>query len=519
MEQKNAFAATTITSNKLNQFQSIVNPSSVNNLLNFNVYNLINNTTQLSYVKSFDTQKDPVVIRPETLIYDDYTPHAGNSDFFNPVTPFEANYYEGDFNGDGISEVFIIRPTVEYHKETTYYYWNNEESYEIRAVIDSQEEDVYLADLNSNSSVNLGSKEFVKLLVPSQLKLATSRGRGNYVADFNGDGKSDLLNIDNYNGSYMIFSFKQLNVSPWVELEVIGSGTIDKYSVRKQTLFGDYNGDGKTDIMLPDSEGGSGQTLWHIYYSNPKPAGGEFFVKESHNIVEYWPNTGSHYDSQVHISNYYAMDINKDGKSDIVRVWRRYYKPKWTINDHNTEWWVKGYTNKIGDTTSAITFPMTYDSKNDNLVMGQPSGFFSDSPDIPIPLVSNYRYNGANTDLVIVRGHYNKIEYYQFNKDFDKDNRLKIVTEANGKITQTIDYLPMEASNGMLGNSSTDFYSSADAVNYPNVEIIRNSGSYLVSKLTAAINGVSKYQDFRYRGYVSNFNYGTVGFTRTTRSS
>ncbi|WP_031457782.1 SpvB/TcaC N-terminal domain-containing protein, partial [Flavobacterium chungangense] len=520
--KKNAFAATTITSNKLNQFQSIVNSSSVNNLLNFNVYNLINNTTQLSYVKSFDTQKDPVVIRPETLIYDDYTPHAGNSDFFNPVTPFEPNYYEGDFNGDGISEVFIIRPTVEYHKETTYYYWNNEESYEIRAVIDSQEEDVYLADLNSNSSVNLGSKEFVKLLVPSQLKLATSVGRGNYVADFNGDGKSDLLNIDNYNGSYIIFSFKQLNVSPWVELEVIGSGTIDKYSVGKQTLFGDYNGDGKTDVMLPDGEGGEGQVKWHIYYSNPKPTGGEFFVKETHdNIVEYWPNTGGHYDSQVHFSNYYAIDINKDGKSDIVRVWRRYYKPKWTINDHNTEWWVKGYTNNIGNTASATTFPMTYDSKDDNLspITGQPSGFFSGSPDIPIPLVSNYRYNGANTDLVIVRGHYNKIEYYQFNKDFDKDNRLKSVTEANGKIIQTIDYKAMEATDGKFGNSSTDFYSSADAVNYPNVEIVRNSGSYLVSKLTATINGVSKYQDFRYRGYVSNFNYGTVGFTRTTRSS
>jgi hypothetical protein len=31
----------------------------------------------------------------------------------------------------------------------------------------------------------------------------------------------------------------------------------------KTNPFGDYNGDGKVD-MLPDTEGGSGHTLWHF---------------------------------------------------------------------------------------------------------------------------------------------------------------------------------------------------------------------------------------------------------------
>jgi hypothetical protein len=68
----------------------------------------------------------------------------------------------------------------------------------------------------------------------------------------------------------------------------------------------------------------------------------------------------------------------------------------------------------------------------------------------------------------------------------------------------------MEASNSSFGNASTDFYSSTGTTNYPNIEIIRNPNSFLVSKLTATIN-VSKYQDFRYRGFVSNY-FGTVGF-------
>lgn len=192
----------------------------------------------------------------------------------------------------------------------------------------------------------------------------------------------------------------------------------------------------------------------------------------------------------------------------MVRVWRKYYKPFWTINDHNTQWQVTAFTNNLGK-TSGSGYTQTYDS-----------GIFdSSSPDIPIPITSNFKYQGANTELVIVRGHHNKIEYYQFNKNLDTDNRLKSVSESNGNIVQTIDYKPMEAVGGGLGNTGTDFYSSKNASVYPNIEIIRNAGSYLVSKLTATINGVSKFQDFRYHGYASNYNYGTIGFTKTTRSS
>ncbi|MBZ4042639.1 RHS repeat-associated core domain-containing protein [Flavobacterium hibisci] len=527
------FAATTLANNKLNQFQSLVKPlvPAQTNYIKFDIYNIAANSVNLEYSKLLNTQQETLVLESEQDVFEYVDQYMGEYVDSGTITDpsYSRRYYEGDFNGDGISEVLVVNPILRYHMQNTIYFYNNPGAHGgeanagyRREYVRNYYDELYIVDLNSAASANLGNPGFLKL--PASVLDNWWYTSKILTTDFNGDGKTDLVEIKD-DKTYKIWSFKQLTVSPWIELEIIGQGTLDKYSKTKQLLLGDYNGDGKTDIMLPDTEGGEGSThsIWHIYYSNPKPAGGEFFVKESHNIVEYWPNTGTHFDSQTHFSNYYAIDINKDGKSDIVRVWRRYYKPKWTINDHNTEWWVKGYTNNIGNTASATTFPMTYDSKNDNLspITGQPSGYFSGSPDIPIPLVSNYRYNGANTDLVIVRGHYNKIEYYQFNKDFDSDNRLKTVTEANGKIVQTIEYKPMMAPEGgnILGNGSTDFYSSANAVSYPNIEIIRNPGSYLVSKLTATINGVSKYQDFRYRGYVSNFNYGTVGFTRTTRSS
>ena len=501
------FSGTTLTNNKINQFQSLIYIKETLNSIEFKTYNINSNGVYLDFTKNLNFN-NTMLIDPSV---GDHCAQYANLQKFN-------TYLEGDFNGDGISE-FIIE-SLRNQRSTSYEYteYDHNTGYPINEycteTFDYDGLDFHLVNLDPNANTSLGQKDFA--FIPNGNLLD---GGKKYVMDFNSDGKSDIL-IINSNKTYSVVGFKQLNSAPWIELEILGSGSIDKYSETKQILFGDYNGDGKTDVMLPDTEGGIGHTLWHIYYSNPKISGGDFFTKESHNIVEYWPNTGSTYNTQTHFSTYYAIDVNKDGKSDIVRVWRKYYKPSWTINDHNTQWWITAFTNNIGRTLSGTTFPLSYNSDYENISpFFGPQHFDSDSPDIPIPLASNYKYNGANTELVLIRGHYNKIEYYQFNKNVETENRLVSVTESSGNIKQTIDYKPMEASNSSYGNSSTDFYSSTGTVNYPNIEIVRNPNSFLVSKLTATINGVSKYQDFRYRGYVSNYNYGAVGFIRSSRSS
>ncbi|RTY65819.1 hypothetical protein EKM05_09815, partial [Flavobacterium sp. GSP27] len=489
------FIGTTLTNNKMNQFQSIFYVKESLNSIEFKAYNLNATGLTLNYTKSLNFN-NTMLLDPSS---EGYCAEQANLQKIN-------TYLEGDFNGDGISE-FLIE-SLRNQRSTTYEYteYDHNTGYPINEycteTFDYDGLDFHLVNLDPNANTSIGQKDFA--LIPNGNLL---EGGKKFVMDFNSDGKSDILLID-YNRNYKVIGFKQLNAAPWVELELLGFGIIDSYSDTKQILFGDYNGDGKTDIMIPHSEGGSGHTLWHIYYSNPKTSGGDFFTKESHNIVEYWPNTGTTYSTQTDFSSYYAIDVNKDGKSDIVRVWRKYYKPKWTINDHNTQWRVTSYVNNLGK----LDYPgFNYDYD---------SGLFdNDSPDIPIPVTSNFRYNGANTDLVLVRGHHNKIEYYQFYKNVEKENRLISVTAASGNIKQTIDYKPMEASDTSYGNATSDFYSSSDSVTYPNIEIIRNPTSFLVSKLTATINGISKYQDFRYRGYVSNFNFGTVGFIRTSRSS
>lgn len=515
------FSGTILTNGKLNQFNSIIDPVEELNSVTFNYYNLNNNAVNLVSSKSIPILNH--VYDEECITGGGGTPEHGGGMVISPVTNLNNQYIEGDFNGDGISEVIIFQyEQVNRYEMDGPCFGPNGEPFMCNCVFKNTNVGycsyrTYYLNLDPNASTVLNSKDFMDLPELIFCKQYESK----FVADFNGDGKTDILFVNNIDRSYRIVTIRQLTAVPWHAVEIIGTGTIDKFSKTKQILIGDYNGDGKTDIMVPDTEGGEGHTLWHIYYSNQNPSGGDFFTKETHTIVEYRPDTskdGSDYTTQVQYSTYYAIDINGDGKSDLVRVWRKYYKPKWTINDHDTQWQVTAFTNNIGNTTSTTTFPLTYNS-DVKLPIGGYAHFQSNSPDIPIPLVSNYRYNGANTDLVLIRGHYNRIEYYQFNKNVSTDNRLKSVTEASGNIKQTIEYRPMEATEKGLGNIDSDFYSSSNTATYPNIEIIRNPESFLVSKLTATINGVSKYQDFRYRGYVSNYNYGTVGFTRTTRSS
>ncbi len=517
-EGNTVFTATTIAENKLNQKHSIIKAfDSVDNIA-FRAYNYNpnNNLIELNYTKTIafnnNSTHDPD--------WDDYEPSDLNiNNCTIPTVPtYEKEYLEGDFNGDGISEVLLL------NRREYYYFVQTGSPYNNGTYVCNTEkfhiEECFLINLDPNASTTLGENGYVQL--PVQYLLY---GRKNFVMDFNGDGKSDILTLDtsgyalpNYLGPrYRILSFKQLTEAPWVELELIGQGYLTDYSPDKQMLFGDYNGDGKVDIMMPNGDGSNAQrndTLWHIYYSNPNPAGGSFFTKESHNIVEYWPNSGNYFDTQTHFNNFYSLDTNGDGKSDLVRVWRKYYKPNWTINDHDTQWEIKTYINNIGNTTSSGSkFTLDYSSA---------SNHYSDSPDLPIPIVSTYKYQGLNREIVMIRNHYNQATYINFNKNFADEILLKKVISSGGNIVDEIAYKSLESdtpgTNGL--GTLNQFYSSSDAVNYPLVELKRIPTSKAVSELKNTAMDIIKKQDFRYHGLVVNMDgIGAIGFRKTARSA
>lgn len=513
------FISTITVDGKLRQSNSLSVAIENSNNIEFKIFNFSSNSFSSVLTKNILINNEGVF----ELFNGPYPCGPGSNIFGTKYTKKSNEFLEGDFNGDGISEVLFLSSINE--KSSFFTPCPPPYSYDpiqcpcIRRY-DFIEFKPYLINFKNDLSNNIGTEGFAELT-----GLSILRTDKKIIQDFNGDGKADILIIDE-NKNYKLYTINQLSSAPWYQVENIGQGIIDKYSKDKQTLFGDYNGDGKIDLMLPDTEGGSGHTLWHIYYSNPNPTGGNFFVKESHNIVEYWPTTGSYYNTQTHFSNYYALDVNNDGKSDLVRIWRKYYKPSWTINDHDTQWTIKTYINNIGNTlVSGDKFTLDYTTPCQTI--STPNGEYqncnhnSDSPDLPIPVVANYKYSGLNNQIVMVRNHYNQVTYINFNKDVAKDIRINKVISSGGNIIDDIEYNITESSSANTGTGLlNEFYSSSNELEYPFVEMKRLPTNYLVSKLKNTTQGVIKNQDFRYHGLMVNLHgLGILGYKKTARSA
>lgn len=425
-------------------------------------------------------------------------------------------FLEGDYNGDGVSEILMISTINEEKMAISVQYYAGIVSQFNQGI------EYYLIDTKPASSTILNTNGFTKIhnvvladdsissIQPPFYSTNNYDSNKRFVMDFNSDGKSDLL-IIKPNGTYKVVGFKQLLAAPWVELEIIGQGTIDEYSTTKQMLMGDYNGDGKPDIMLPDNE--SGGTTWHIYYSNPKLNGGELFEKISQpTSFEYLPIEGDHIDNTSRM--FFALDTDKDGKTDIVRATLRQYRPNGGLFNSNgwggnrdTEWQIHNFKNNGG------YFMLDY---------GSPNTHASDDRDKPIIIPSNYRKNGKDSELLVIRYHpTNNFPSYttfvNFNADKGQECLLTKITQSNGAIIDQITYSPMVDNSTYAGNRH---YSSAESALYPNIEIKKIKQNYLVTQLINNSLGVVKKQDFKYHGYVANLtSVGSIGFKKTARSS
>jgi len=523
------FTATTLSTGKLNQKQSIVRVDETMNSLNFKTYNFNTNNNNVEFSGNKQIDYNNVGYCNDyctTIVYDSNGFPVNSSECTSPTFQKNSNkYIEGDFNGDGISEVLIFgfQQTKNYEpipippaagkkdSNTGSIVPPDPVNCEWKYVTSSNVIDARILDLNPNASSVFNTSGYYS--VPNPIVFLDGE---RFVMDFNSDGKSDVLIIEK-SKNYQIIGFKQLQAAPWVELEILGEGTLDEYSPTKAKLFGDFNGDGKPEIMIPDADGyGCDECVfWHVYYGNPKPTGGSFFSKKSVMSTAYKPYYSSGGESQK--NSYFALDINKDGKSDIVRVWSRVFQfnPFWDPNDLNTEWRAHAYINNIDYNNS---FTSEYDTPP------LPNGYSYDNNIMPIPIASNYKRGGLDSDLLVIRNSnsFEKlITYIDFKKDFNKDNLLTKVTQSNGAIVDEIEYKKMEPETGTndLGTSSS-FYSSTESLNYPLVELKKIPTNMLVSKITNTSLGETKKQLFKYHGYAVDLTgSGIIGFIKTARSS
>lgn len=524
------FPITTIQNNKLKQAQSILKIEENLGSIDFITYSLDNGIISLINSKNISINNQITLCEdncnpPFEDINGDLIPNPNSkcADFV-PTKKTAIKYLEGDFNGDSVSEMLVIN----FNEVKKWELLNNNGNQNIGINVDLEDGytplckpsveivgvyEVRLIDLNPNNP-SLPNTIGNFSVQSSELDfLHTSKY---FIADFNGDGKSDLMAIKP-DGNYKVFSFKENLELQTIGLEIIGQGINPYYNLSKQIMFGDYNGDAKTDIMLPDASGNGciDCNYWHIFYSNPKPNQTEMFEKITLPIVQYWPSSEKYWKTINNRSQYIAMDVNKDGKTDLLRVWLNVYQPSpfWDAEDYDSEWRVEAYINNIGKNGK---FDLEFSSDNHG---GEDPGF-------PMPFVANFDYLGGgrcdkiNADIAVLRWN-GQIQYLDITKDFNEDNLLKKVYQSNNTIIDEISYKKLilpQFYNGL--GSVGDFYSSTNEFNYPFIEFKQMSTNNVVNKLINTSGGTTKKQDFKYHGLTYDVKgIGAIGFKKVVRSN
>ncbi len=206
--------------------------------------------------------------------------------------PSQREWFSGDFNGDGKTDLA--------------YLWDDYGTVEI-----------YTAFSNGDGTFSTAS--FQPAFGSSVWGWIPDANQHQWVTgDFNGDGKTDLVYLWNYNGyveAYSAFSngdgsFNINGSAP--SFGPYGWGWISDASAH-QWLAGDFNGDGQTDLMYLWDD--SGYVEAYTAFSN----GDGTFTAVSAQPA--FPSYRWGWISDTSARQWLAGDFNGDGKSDLAYLW------------------------------------------------------------------------------------------------------------------------------------------------------------------------------------------------------
>ena len=387
---------------------------------------------------------------------------------------FSKKIISGDFNGDGLTDVIAIDTDVKL-------------SVSVRGCSESvtlSSKKVYFVDLKRDLTTDFVtySGELASIIT-SKTKVE--------VADVNGDGKSDFMVFENGKvTTYTLNGSNQL-VLLWNYLD-----TNISIEYGKTILLGDYNGDGKTDFLIPT---GFNSAEWSKYSST-----GINFIKEIQTYpgLVYLENTSDkNYD-------YIASEYDKDGKTDIIRT-RSYFiwavrdpyngVPEkatsiqlWCFKNREGKFTEMNATSQITPPSYNITFPVRpiyLPSSNGIMIKDKPV-----NPTLDIAFLSN-----------------NRVYYFTCLKDNAKEQLLRAVTTGNGA-RESITYQSL--SNASKDDMNRSIYSPSTVIaNYPQSDIELATAWQVVTKLEKQSASVYKKQLFSYAGATTNLEgLGFLGF-------
>lgn len=400
------------------------------------------------------------------------------------------DYYSGDFNGDGLTDVIGIEKSF-YYDMTVCNFGNRTTEYQ-RPLYQGGTVHLFNLDrrLTADQPDNIGN-----------IAMSVGSGTKIYIADFNGDGKSDIYVLES--GFIKVYT---LNKDNKLTLLYQNTSADSGIALDRPILIGDYNGDGKIDFIIPNE---LDKDSWNFYFSmgnNFKKINASIGIKYLTAKEGAYMITGSdgvtRYPYGLIETTYIANDYNGDGKTDI-------------LCQNNVTVSRDGALGKVGTPLESMLILFENQSVN-----GEEVRFSRITSEIevtgigrnPIPVFTNHNQVNQNLEYSIIYD--NMIKSFKSPKDNREDVLLKGITNGN-KVKETITYKPLKQ------DPYEPIYSPTSPIEiFPNFDIVIAPGFKIVSMLEKQSKAVYKKQKYSYLGAVSNMEgIGFLGFRSTSKTN
>ncbi|WP_025743166.1 FG-GAP-like repeat-containing protein [Aquimarina pacifica] len=384
----------------------------------------------------------------------------------NQETIVPQEYLSGDFNGDGLTDIVAVSKKYE-TKSCAAVIFNCK----CQTTSTNDTSRLYFIDMDRRKTSG-----YVTDYGP--LRDSYEDGDRLVASDFNGDGKTDIIHFTS--GAVYVYSLH--NNSNIIQL--MTTLVDSRISNDKPKLVGDYNGDGKADFIVPQTNG-----LETFYLFTSK--GTSFTATTGSSPISFY-ETYSVGDT-AHAYNYIPVDMDGDGKTDIVKHYAK------TYNSSSGLQRVRVYHN-LGNSSGSDS--INFELAGDITIQGNVEHY-------PVPIFLPSDQPNFNFEFATISN--KKVHSFRYNWDNKEATALGSIS-SNG-VNYKINYNNLDTANNT--------YASEVSQIYPYVDIFTSPSTKLVSSIERQVaNTPTIKQDFYYKGAVSHLTgLGFRGFRYQSRSN